>query len=59
MARRNDNEYVDMDVEKLMKLSEELKDKLFEALKETDVNESDLWELLEMERELTLREEIG
>ena len=52
-----DNEYQDWDLDKLMETDEMLKDKLHKALKETDVNADDLWELLEMERELTRREE--
>lgn len=58
MARRNDNEYVDMKNDKLTEQHDKVLDMLLKALKETSNNPDDLLQLLEMERELTLREEI-
>lgn len=57
MMMGSDNDYEGMELDKLMKQHDDVHTRIFNALKETDVNPDDLNELTEMERELTRREE--
>jgi len=49
-------EYEGWDNDKLMTQHSKILTEIAKALKNTDVKPNDLWDLLEMERELALRE---